>query len=42
METPLYKAMLEKKEFEKLYTANYMAMLRLARTLLHDEDRFNK
>lgn len=32
------QAMLEKKEFEKLYTANYMAMTRLARTLLHDED----
>ena len=30
--------MLENKEFERLYTANYMAMIRLARTLLHDED----
>ena len=30
--------MLEKKEFEKLYTDNHMAMIRLARTLLHDED----
>ena len=32
------QAMLEKKEFEKLYTANYMDMIRFARTLLHDED----
>ena len=30
--------MLEKKEFERLYTANYTAMMGLARTLLHDED----
>lgn len=30
--------MLERKEFERLYTANYMAMIRFARTLLHDED----
>ena len=30
--------MLKKKEFEKLYTAHYMAMFRFARTLLHDED----
>ena len=32
------QAMLEKEEFERLYTANYTAMIRLARTLLHDED----
>ncbi len=31
--------MLDKKEFERLYTANYMAMIRYARTLLHDEDK---
>ena len=30
--------MLERKEFERLYTANYMAMISFARTLLHDED----
>lgn len=30
--------MLDKEEFEKLYTANYTAMVRLARTLLHDDD----
>lgn len=30
--------MLEKKEFERLYTDNYSAMIRLACTLLHDED----
>ena len=32
------QTMLEKKEFERLYTANYTAMIRFARTLLHDED----
>ena len=29
---------MERKEFERLYTANYMAMISFARTLLHDED----
>ena len=36
MNKALLQTMLEKKEFERLYTANYTAMIRFARTLLHD------